>query len=235
MEWIVAPAVKAGDRVAIIAPASPVSVDLLEAGIAVLRSWDLVPVVHPQVWSKQGYLAGSDEERADALVGVLDDPSIAAVVCAQGGYGCTRLLELLPISRIGAHNLPSKRFFGFSDITALHSLMRVAVPGYVSFYAPMLATSYFAKSTELSRESLRLSMFAPNLQSACPPLKGRCLQMGRARSTNGVVSGRLVGGNLTVFTNCLATPWQEDMERCILILEDGLLSFILALHQFSLQ
>ncbi|KAG0577232.1 hypothetical protein KC19_5G141000 [Ceratodon purpureus] len=220
MELIVAPAVKAGDRVAIVAPASPVSAPLLEAGIAVLKSWGLVPVVHWQVWSQQGYLAGSDEERANALVEVFDDPGIAAVVCANGGYGCTRLLELLQPCRLGAHNLPRKRFFGFSDITALHSLMRVAVPGYVSFHAPMPAVSLFVEGTELSRESLRLALFAPTLQSACPPIKGRCLQMGRAKNTNGVVSGRLIGGNLTVYTSILGTQWQDDAERCILLLED---------------
>lgn len=86
----------------------------------VLRIRGLVPVVHWQVWSKQGYLAGSDEERANALVEAFDDPGIAAVVCANGGYGCTRLLKLLQPCRLGAHNLPHKRFFGFSDITALH-------------------------------------------------------------------------------------------------------------------
>ena len=51
------------------------------------------------------------------------------------------------------------------------SLMRVAVPGYVSFHAPMPAVSLFVEGTELSRESLRLALFAPTLQSACPPIK----------------------------------------------------------------
>jgi hypothetical protein len=51
------------------------------------------------------------------------------------------------------------------------SLMRVAVPGYVSFHAPMPAVSFFVKGTELSRKSLRLALFGPTLQSACPPLK----------------------------------------------------------------
>jgi muramoyltetrapeptide carboxypeptidase len=94
----------------------------------------LVPVVHWQVWSKQGYLAGSDEERANALVEVFDDPGIAAVVCANGGYGCTRLLELLPPSRLGAHNLPRKRFFGFSDITALHRYLTTNVYCFFSVF-----------------------------------------------------------------------------------------------------
>ena len=57
-------------------------------------------------------------------------------------------------------------------------------------------------------------------------LQGRCLQMGRAKDTNGVVSGRLIGGNLTVYTSILGTQWQDDAERCILLLEDGALSFL---------
>jgi muramoyltetrapeptide carboxypeptidase len=55
--------------------------------------------------------------------------------------------------------------------------------------------------------------------------QGRCLQMGRAKNTNGVVRGRLIGGNLTVYTSLLGTQWQDDAERCILLLEDGALSF----------
>jgi muramoyltetrapeptide carboxypeptidase len=86
-----------------------------------------VPVVHQQVWSKQGYLAGSDEDRAEALVEVFDNPALAAVICAKGGYGCTRLLKILPPHKLGPHNLLLKRFFGFSDITALHRSMMLPV------------------------------------------------------------------------------------------------------------
>lgn len=85
-----------------------------------------MPVVHQQVWSKQGYLAGSDEDRAEALVEVFDNPALAAVICAKGGYGCTRLLNILPPHKLGPHNL-LKRFFGFSDITALHRSMMLPV------------------------------------------------------------------------------------------------------------
>ncbi|CAI5504413.1 unnamed protein product, partial [Closterium sp. Naga37s-1] len=89
------PAVRAGDRVSIVAPAGAVDARLLRQGCDVLASWGLVPVVHPQVALRQAYLAGSDRARAAGLVEAFLDPTTRAVVCARGGYGCARLLPLL--------------------------------------------------------------------------------------------------------------------------------------------
>ncbi|CAI5499202.1 unnamed protein product [Closterium sp. Naga37s-1] len=89
------PAVRAGDRVSIVAPAGAVDACLLKQGCDVLASWGLVPVVHPQVELRQAYLAGSDRARAAGLVEAFLDPSTRVVVCARGGYGCARLLPLL--------------------------------------------------------------------------------------------------------------------------------------------
>lgn len=80
----------------------------------------LEPIVHPQVYERFGYTAGSDEERAQGIVDAFDDARTTAVICANGGYGCTRLTAFLSAKKLGPHNAPRKRFFGFSDITAIH-------------------------------------------------------------------------------------------------------------------
>lgn len=121
----------------------------------------LVPVVHQQVYSKQGYLAGTDNEQAEALVEVFDDSTLAAIVCVQGGYDCTRLLELLRSKELGVHNLSLKRFFGFSDITALHwyitrlfghfnlVLTLNIQPHLLELYRSWVSSSYFVYSKSI--------------------------------------------------------------------------------------
>ncbi|KAG6554742.1 hypothetical protein Mapa_003761 [Marchantia paleacea] len=171
MAVVLPPPVKAGDAVSVVAPASDVNWEILEKAVTVLRSWGLEPVVHPQVYERRGYTAGSDEERAQGIVDAFDDARTTAVICAKGGYGCTRLTAFLSAEKLGPHNVPRKRFFGFSDITAIHSAMRIAVPGYVSFHAPMPASLAFQSSSDESKDALRRALFSSSLKDACPPLK----------------------------------------------------------------
>lgn len=174
---VLPPAVRAGGRVSIIAPAGPPSADALAAGCDLLRSWGLEPVVHPQVHLRRGYLAGADEERAHAVLDAFSDGSTTAVICAKGGYGCTRLLPLLDAAAARAAPGPfsrlilSKRLFGFSDITALHRWIRTAAPGCVSFHSPMPASALMKGATEASHLALRRALFEEYLPEACPPLQ----------------------------------------------------------------
>src|SRR5207247_1079857 len=87
-----------GDRIAVVAPSGPVSGQRLDGGLDILRGWDLEPVVAPHVLDEHprlGHLAGEDEARAHDLQQAWCDPTVAAVICARGGYGAARLLDLL--------------------------------------------------------------------------------------------------------------------------------------------
>ena len=109
------PALQAGDVVAVAAPASAVPRDAFLRGLRVLEGRYMV-LYDDEVFSRDGYLAGSDARRAAELNRYLRDPKVKAIVCARGGYGLLRILPLLDADALRARPRP---IVGFSDVTAL--------------------------------------------------------------------------------------------------------------------
>lgn len=203
------PPCQPGDHVAIVAPSSPFAPERLHVGCDVLRQWGLKPVYDPRILEKWGYLAGNDRIRSEILVQAFLDPSIKAVLCARGGSGAVRLFDQLPWNTLAQH---PKRFFGFSDITVLHSAMQQKL-GWITFHSPMIASPLFYEGTPESQERLRRALFGENLPDLGSPLVGDIWQPGRA-------TGRLLGGNLALLVSLLGTPYQPDFRGTILVLED---------------
>jgi len=197
------PALKPGDRVAVIAPASGFERSAFESGLALIG--ERYRTEHgPGIFERHRYLAGSDERRLQELRSALADPGIRAVFCARGGYGATRLLK-----RLGPDAPPGapKALVGFSDITALHLWLQAH--GRRSIHGPVL--------TQLGRLSAPTAerLFAL-LESARPaaPLEGTDTYVG------GVAEGTLLGGNLSVFSRLMSTAFMPSLEGAILLLED---------------
>ncbi|MFE0494959.1 LD-carboxypeptidase [Streptomyces albidoflavus] len=169
-----------GARVAVVAPAGPVPEESLESGLDLLRGWGLDPVVAPHVLDRHPafpYLAGEDADRAVDLQNAWCDPSVDAVFCARGGYGCQRMTGLLDWEAMcAAHPKP---FVGYSDITALHEQFAVRL-GVATLHAPMAATAGFLKN-EAAREHLRATLFDPESVRVLTSATGRVLVPGRAR------------------------------------------------------
>src|SRR5688572_18284548 len=88
------PRVRAGDTVAVVAPAGPVPADRLREGLAVVERRYRVRIA-ADVLRAEGYLAGDDARRAEELMTALADPDVRAVLVARGGYGLMRILPLL--------------------------------------------------------------------------------------------------------------------------------------------
>ncbi|MFI1068333.1 LD-carboxypeptidase [Streptomyces puniciscabiei] len=201
-----------GARVAVVAPSGPVPEERLQAGLDVLRGWDLDPVVAPHVLDRDGelgYLAGGDADRAADLQRAWCDPSVAAVLCARGGYGAQRMVGLLDWEAMRAAG--PKVFVGFSDVTVLHQAFATRL-GLVSLYGPAAAGADFIKSAR-AQEHLRATLFAPErvrtLASA-----GTALAPGRAR-------GVTLGGCLSLLASDLGTPFARPGVRGgLLLLED---------------
>jgi muramoyltetrapeptide carboxypeptidase len=189
-----------GDRVAVVAPAGPVPKDRLDAGCAVLRSWGLDVLVMPHVLDAHpsfDYLAGSDLDRARDLQQAWCDPSVAAVLCARGGYGVQRMSALLDWSAMAA--AAPKVFVGYSDITALHSAFASRL-GVATIHGPMVATDAFVSSPSTAA-SLRSLLFAPSSPSSL------VLGASSARPlVPGVASGVTVGGCLALLASEIGTP-----------------------------
>src|SRR6185312_1377500 len=88
-------ALEPGDRLAVVAPASPFARDEFDRGVEEIRRLGFVPVYEESVFARQGYVAGSPDVRAAAIRAAWRDPSIAALIGARGGYGSVQLLPLL--------------------------------------------------------------------------------------------------------------------------------------------
>ncbi|MBS0580051.1 MAG: LD-carboxypeptidase [Proteobacteria bacterium] len=198
-----AAAVRPGDRVAIIAPASCFDRPSFEAGLKVLAG-RYRPAFSEGIFSRHRYLAGEDSRRLEELLGALADPDTRAVFCARGGYGATRLLlQLTQLSPPGA----GKLLIGFSDITALHLWLQAH--GRVSIHGPVL-TQLGRLGTPTHERLFGL------LESAAVP----AALHGTASYVGGRAEGRLIGGNLSMLSRVIGTPFMPVLRDCILLLED---------------
>jgi muramoyltetrapeptide carboxypeptidase len=201
-----------GARVAVVAPSGPVPEERLQAGLDVLRGWDLDPVVAPHVLDRHaefGYLAGTDADRAADLQHAWCDPAVDAVLCARGGYGVQRMVDLLDWEAMRAAG--PKVFVGFSDITALHEAFATRL-GLVTLHGPMAAGLDFVKNTR-AQEHLKATLVAPETVRTITS-GGTALVPGRAR-------GVTLGGCLCLLAAELGTPHARPGARGgLLCLED---------------
>ncbi|TLS46184.1 LD-carboxypeptidase [Streptomyces montanus] len=201
-----------GARVAVVAPSGPVPEERLQAGLDILRGWDLEPVVAPHVLDRHrtfGYLAGADADRAADFQAAWCDPAVDAVLCARGGYGAQRMVDLLDWDAL--RTAGPKVFLGFSDITALHEAFATRM-GLVTLHGPMAAGVDFLKNAR-AQEHLRATLFEPESVRTIAS-DGRALVPGRAR-------GVLLGGCLALLAAELGTPHARPTARGgLLCLED---------------
>ncbi|WP_030313155.1 S66 peptidase family protein [Streptomyces sp. NRRL B-3229] len=201
-----------GARVAVVAPSGPIVEERLQAGLDILRGWDLDPVVTPHVLDRHGelgYLAGSDADRAADLQAAWCDPAVDAVLCARGGYGAQRMVDLLDWDAMRAAG--PKLLVGFSDVTTLHQAFATRL-GLVTLYGPAAAGADFVKNA-LTQEHLRATLFAPETVRTLTS-RGPALVPGRAR-------GVTLGGCLSLLATDLGTRHARSGARDgLLLIED---------------
>ncbi|MGW1214046.1 S66 peptidase family protein [Streptomyces sp. NPDC002499] len=201
-----------GARVAVVAPSGPIPEERLQAGLDVLRGWDLDPVVAPHVLGRHpelGYLSGTDADRVADLQDAWCDPSVDAVLCARGGFGAQRMVDLLDWEALRAAG--PKVFVGFSDITTLHEAFATRL-GLVTLHGPMAAGADFIKSAR-AQDHLKATLFAPETVRTITS-GGTALVPGRAR-------GVTLGGCLALLSGELGTPHARPGARGgLLCLED---------------
>lgn len=194
------PALRSSAQVAVVAPAGPFDRESFEAGLAVL-SRRYRPVFSAGLFAEQRYLAGDDHRRLSELSSALADPALHAVFTARGGYGSMRLLPRLTLPPA------PKLFIGFSDLTAVHLSLQSA--GWVSIHGPVL-TQLGQQPKEVAERLFHL-LESP---APAPPLSGATTLF------PGQAEGPLIGGNLSVLTRLLGTPFFPDLMGAILFLED---------------
>jgi muramoyltetrapeptide carboxypeptidase len=192
-------ALAAGDRLAVVAPASPFARDEFDLGVDELRRLGFTPVYDDSVFARQGYVAGSAAVRAEAIHAAWRDPAIAGVIGVRGGYGSAQILPLL--DRDEARRA-CKPFIGYSDLTALLTFLTLGCD-VVAFHGPMLAgrlgrgaDGYDADSFQraLCRREAMGELAPPGLESVRP----------------GEAAGPLFGGTLTQLLASLGTAFAFD-------------------------
>jgi len=200
---------KQGDMVGVVAPAGPVDPAHLEAGLAVIRGMGFQPVLGRFVNDRKQFLAGADEDRADDLMVMFQNPDIKAIFCARGGYGINRILHLLD-SKIIRKN--PKVVVGSSDITLL-LIYLLQKCGLVAFHGPMVSGSFGCKPMKISKTQFRKVLTGVKEGGHLKAPQARVLQEGTAR-------GKLVGGCLTLLCRSLKTPYEIQTRDGILLIED---------------
>ena len=204
------PRLEPGDRVAMVAPASPPSGrKLLATGKKRLEQLGLEVAVGRHVMSEYGYLAGSDRERLQDLEAAFRDPRVKAIFSARGGYGVSRLLSGFDAALAVRH---PKALVGFSDITVLHLALQKA--GVVSFWGPMPCTGL--GWTPFSVRSLQRALMSAEPAGPVPFSSHRRPKALR----RGVGEGPLTGGTLSLMAASLGTPYEIDTCGRIVFMED---------------
>jgi muramoyltetrapeptide carboxypeptidase len=207
--WVKPTRLRPGDRIALVAPASPFKRDELDAGVAELAALGYEAVYDDRVFARDRFVAGTAALRAASLMDAWRDPSVRAVVAIRGGYGSAQTLPLLDARLLRD---AAKIFIGYSDTTALLSYH--LSHGVVCFHGPMVERRFAAGEAGYDRDSFLRAVTAAEPVGALSPPALQVLRGGEA-------SGVIVGGTLTQLVASLGTPWSVDLpEQCVLFLED---------------
>ena len=205
-----------GDTVGLVTPSTYVSdPDRLWLAQKTVEALGLRCKMGRSVGRREGYLGGTIRERVEDLHAMFADPEVKGVFCVRGGYGTAMLLDSLDYSLIRKN---PKVFLGYSDITALHLGIH-RMTGLVTFHGPVVLSGLSDWTLEHFRRALfetkplgRLSN-PPEPRPIRPRHPWRAVRPGKAR-------GPLIGGNLTLISTTLGTPYEIQTEGKILFLED---------------
>lgn len=209
MKMIQPPNLKAGDSIAIVAPAGILKnkQNLIEQAKELAESWGLKVVVGKHVFNQNNHFAGTDEERTEDFQQALDNPNIKAIWSARGGYGSVRILDKLDFTKFQEN---PKWIIGYSDITALHN--HVHNLGYETLHAMMgTSMSYDPEDTKESIETFRKGLFGEEIDYEVPSSK---------YNVKGIAKGELIGGNLSIMASMLGSESQMNTDGKILFLEE---------------
>ena len=192
-------ALRSGDRIAVVAPASAFNRQEFDAGVAELRALGYEPVYDESVFARAGYLAGDAGTRAAAFRRAWTDDNIAAVIAVRGGYGSVHVLPLLDAGEV---RRTPKPFIGYSDNTSLLAGLTTRC-GIVSFHGPMLEGRLAHGEAGYDRDTfLRVLTRA----EAAGEITHPALETIRP----GDAFGTLVGGTLTQLLASFRTPYEFD-------------------------
>jgi muramoyltetrapeptide carboxypeptidase len=205
------PALKPGDRVAVLSISSPADQEDLDLGLDVLRMAGLEPVVYPTSrdgGSMRPYLASDDATRAAELTAALTDPTIAGIIFATGGSGSARTMAAMDFEKL--KGIPPKVLAGYSDVTAVLEAVAVKL-GWASLLSPMVTSG--GPYGHYTFGSLLRTLMQPERATEISYPMATTIVGGTAR-------GRTLGGCLTLLAGAIGTDTSMPAEGGILVVEE---------------
>jgi len=193
-----------GDTIYITAPAKAIEESVVLEAKKTLETWGLNVRVAPHCLGRAAYFSGTDAERLADFQHGLDDPSIKAILCARGGYGCVRIVEELDWT---AFQQNPKWIVGFSDVTVFHQ--KINQLGVESIHGIMPLG--FTEGSMEAKETLHKALFGESIILEASPVKEN--RMGTAK-------GSLIGGNMTIIYSLIGTELSYTFKNKILFIED---------------
>jgi muramoyltetrapeptide carboxypeptidase len=204
------PRLREGATLALVAPASPpLEPERIPEIVERLRAAGFRVKPGKHLEKRDGYLAGTDADRAADFNSAWIDEEVDGILALRGGYGSCRLLPLLDYPAMRAHPKP---FFGYSDNTALHQAI-LKEAGLVTFHGPNGSEAFLPSNTEY----MKRAWFKDEPELFSPAFKNGDKV---ATLVKGQAQGRLMGGNMTCLVRLLGTPYAPDFAGAILFLED---------------
>lgn len=205
-----------GSIIAICAPASGVSRGEELDAAAALRNLGFRVKLGRYLNKGYGYLSAKDEERGGEFMDFVRDPDVNAIMAVRGGYGVMRMLPFVDFEEIRRN---PKIVMGYSDITALVNPI-FQKSGVIAFHGPVASSTF----DPYTLDSFRRTVMAPSPAgtfSESDEFQGSVFSSGRAATiVPGKAQGRLVGGNLSLVTALMGTPYEIDTTGRILFLEE---------------
>ena len=206
MKTIQPPALRPGQKIGLLSPASSFSREAFERGCDRLRQIGYEPVYSPDIFTRDLYFAGTAERRLNELKALLLRDDIAALICVRGGYGSNYLLEKLEFELFLEH---PKILLGCSDVTTLLTAINDRT-GLVTFHGPMVAKDIAGGTFDTASWA---SAFGGAAGWDIPTGNVEVLRAGRAQ-------GKLYGGCLSILAASLGTPFEIQTEGTIFFIED---------------
>jgi muramoyltetrapeptide carboxypeptidase len=202
-------ALRRGDTVGIVAPASHFKREDFDAGCEALRRMGYTPVYGDSIFDRDLYFAGTVERRARELGEMFAREDVKAILCARGGYGANYLLPRLDVKKLAAR---PKIFVGYSDITSL--LTYIGSEGVVTFHGPMVAKDFYRT------DGIDLGSWQAAVEGKSNWSLEFSADSGVKALAQGSAEGLLYGGCLSMLAESLGTPYEIDTRETILFIED---------------
>lgn len=205
-----------GSTIAICAPASGVSRGEELDAAAALRNLGFKVKLGKYLNKGYGYLSAKDEERGEEFMGFVRDPEVNAIMAVRGGYGVMRMLPFVDFEEIRRN---PKIVMGYSDITALVNPI-YQKSGVIAFHGPVASSTFDSYTLDSFRRTVMAASAAGTFNES-DEFQGSVFGSARASTiVSGKAQGRLVGGNLSLVTALMGTPYEIDTAGKILFLEE---------------